>query len=76
MPADRESPLVQATLPPLPCPDRRRLVEQPVPLLLPRQPGEPLVQRVAGREERLLAVQDRRVGAGGIVVAFELPRAQ
>jgi hypothetical protein len=72
MPADRESPLVQAAEPTLAGPDRRRLVEQPVPLLLPRQPGEPLVQRVAGREERLLAVQDRRVGAGGVFMAVEL----
>ena len=41
-----------------------RVVEQAVPLFLPRQPGEAGVQRVVGDEEGFLAVQHRRVGGG------------
>ena len=48
VPANRESPLRQPPLPPLACADRRRLVEQAVPFLLPGQPGELGRQRCPG----------------------------
>jgi hypothetical protein len=49
--------------------DRRRVIEQPGPLLLGGQPRELRTPRVVGREERLLAVQDRSVPARGVIPA-------
>jgi len=62
-PANRESSLRQPPFPPLAGADRRRLVEQPVFLLLLRQPGEPGHQPVARRKECFLSVED-----GGFVL--------
>jgi hypothetical protein len=76
MPADHESPLVEATLPPFPRADGRRLVEQPVFFLLLRQPGKPGIKRVVGRQKGLLAMEDGGVGAVRIVVAVELACAE
>jgi hypothetical protein len=76
MPADRESLFVEATLPSLPGSDRRGVIEQPVLLLLLGEPGEPGMERVVGRQERLLAMEDGRVRAVRIVVAVELARAE
>ena len=45
-------------------------------LLLRRQPGEAVVQRVVGQQEGFLAMQHRRVGAVRVVVAIDLPAAQ
>ena len=44
--------------------------------LLLRQPGEFGVEGMIGCEERLLAVQDRRVRAGGVVDALDLAGPQ
>ena len=41
-------------------------------LLLLRQPGELGVERMIARQKRLLAMQDRRVCAGGVVEAIDL----
>src|SRR5437667_8980731 len=71
-----ESLYPQARLPPGPGSDAGRVGEQAVLLLLPGQPGELPVQRVVGGEERLLAVQDGRVGTPAVVVAVQLARAQ
>ncbi len=76
MPANREAPLHQPHFPPLACADRRRLVEQTVLFLLLGQSGEPGHQRVPGREERFLAVEDGGIGALGVVEAVDLPRPQ
>jgi hypothetical protein len=76
MPAERKPPLLQPPLPSLSRADRRGVIEQPVFLLLLGQPGEPGVERVAGWQERLLAMEDGRVGAVGIVIAVELAGAE
>ncbi len=52
-----------AVSPPLARADRRRLVEQPVFFLLPGQPGEFGQERVPGRKERFLAVENGGIGA-------------
>ena len=76
LPAEGISPLPQPLRPPVPGADRRGLVEQPGPLLLPRQAVELRPSRVAGQQERLLAVRDRRVLAGGVVGALDLAGPQ
>ena len=76
MPAEGISPLPQPLGPAGPRADRRGVVQQPGPLLLPRQPLELPPPRVVGQEERLLAVQDRRVGAGGVIGALDLAGPQ
>jgi hypothetical protein len=76
MAAQNETRLAEPALPAGAGADGRRVVEQAVLCFLLGRAGEFSVERVIGVQERLLAVQDRRVGAGGIVVAFELPRAQ
>ena len=53
-------------LPAVPRADRRRLIQQAGALLLVRQPLELRPQGMVRSEERLLAVQDRRVGAAGV----------
>ena len=47
--------------------DRRGLVQQPGPLLLPGQPLELPPPRVVGQQERLLAMQHRRVRARRVI---------
>src|SRR6266481_2774809 len=76
MPPQRYTRCRQPCLPLGACADRRRLRVEAVLLLLPRQPGELREERVVRRQERLLAMQDRRVVAAGIVVAAELARPQ
>ena len=76
MPAESITPLVQPFGPSGPGPDRRRLLQQPGPLLLVPQALELRPSRVIGQQERLLAVQDRRVRARGIVGALDLAGAQ
>jgi hypothetical protein len=76
MPADRESLFKQPTLPSFPRPDRGRVIEQPVPFLLPGEPGEPGMERVVGWQEGFLAMEDGRVCAVRIVVAIELATAE
>jgi hypothetical protein len=71
-----EAPLAQPRLPTFPRADRRGVVQQAVLFLLLRQSGELGVQGVIARQKRLLAVQDRRVGAGGIIEAIDLASAK
>jgi hypothetical protein len=40
--------------------------------LLPAQPGELGVERMIGRQKRLLAMEDRWIGTGGVVEAVDL----
>jgi hypothetical protein len=56
-------------------PDRRRVVEQTVFFLLLGQPGELGVEGMIGRQERLLAMEDRRVGARCVIEAVDLAGA-
>lgn len=70
MPAQRETSLPQPRLPAGTCADPDRVGQQSVLLFLEREAGELLAQRMLGMEERLLAVQDRRVGALGVLVAL------
>ena len=56
----------------LPCPDRRRVVEQAVLFLLLGQPRELGVEGMIGRQKRLLAMEDRRIRAGGVIEAIDL----
>ncbi len=63
MPPNRESSLRQPPFPPRARADRRRLVEQPVFLFLPGQSGDFGQERVPGRKERFLAVEDGGIGA-------------
>jgi hypothetical protein len=64
MAAQHKARLGQPGLPAFLGPDRRRVVEQTVFFLLLGQPGELGVERTIGRQKRLLAVEDRRIGAG------------
>ncbi len=64
MPAYREPALGQPLFPALAGADQGRVVEQAVLFLLPGQPGEPGCERMAGREEPFLAVED-----GGLVLS-------
>jgi hypothetical protein len=57
-------------------PDRRRVVEQTVFFLLFGQRGELGVERMIGRQERLIAVEDRWIGAGSVVEAIDLAGAE
>ena len=76
MPTKCEAPLAQPRLPTFPRADRRRVIQQTVLLLLLRQSGELGVQGVIARQERLLPMQDRGVGTGGIIEAIDLSSAQ
>ena len=76
MPRQRESPLGRPRQPASPRPDRRRFVEQSMLFLLSCQTRKLAMQRMIGRQKRLLAMQDRRVGALAVVVAIDLPRPQ
>jgi hypothetical protein len=61
----------QAVGPPGPRADRRRLVQKPGALLLAGEPLELRSERVLGPQEGLLAVQDRRVLAPGVIEALD-----
>lgn len=52
------------------------VLEEAVRFFLGGQAGEPGVEGMVRRQEGLLAMQERRIGAGGVVVAVELPRPQ
>ena len=71
MPAEGIAPLPQPLGPAGPRADRRGGVQQPGPLLLARQPLELHPPRVVGQEERLLAVQHRRVRARRVIRALD-----
>jgi hypothetical protein len=60
----------------LPRPDCGGVIEQAVFLLLLGQSRELRVECVIGCEERLFAVEDRRVGAGLIFEAIDLAGAE
>ena len=66
----------EAVGPPGPRADRRRLVQEAGPLLLAGEPLELRSERVVGRQEGLLAMQDRRVLAPGVVDALDLAGPQ
>jgi hypothetical protein len=76
MPAKAKACSAQPILPAIARPDRRRFVEQTVLIFLLGQSGKLGMQRVIGGQERLLAVQDRRVGAGRVFEAVNLAGAQ
>src|SRR4051812_22557748 len=63
MPAKHESPFLQSAQPSFRGSDRGGVIEQPVFLLLLGEPREPGMERVVGWQERLLAMEDRRVRA-------------
>ena len=75
MPAKRKPPFLQPALPSFRGSDRRGVIEQPVLLLLPGEPGESGMHGVVGWQKRLLAMQDGRVRAVRLVVAVKLTRA-
>ena len=62
MATERKARFTQPCFPPVPGPDRRRLIQQPVFFLLFAQAGEPGVERVILGQERLLAMENRWVG--------------
>jgi hypothetical protein len=72
MPTEGVTPLTEAIVPAGTGADRRGLVQQPGPLLPGGQAGELRPPRVVGQQERLLAVQDRRVRARGAIAALDL----
>ena len=76
MAAEREALLGQSGLPALLRPDRRCVVKQTVFLLSLGQPGDLGVEQVIGRQERFLAIEDRRIRAGGVVEAVDLAGAE
>jgi hypothetical protein len=76
MSSQHKTPLGEPGLPAFLGPDRRRVVEQTVFFLLLGQPGELGVKRMIGREECLLAMENRRIPAGGIVEAVDLAGAE
>jgi hypothetical protein len=67
---------VQPGLPAIPRPDRRRVVEQTVFFLLLGQPGELGVEGMIGRQERLLAIEDRWIGTDGVFLPSLYPKAR
>ncbi len=76
MAAEREARGAQRGLPAFPHTDHRRAVKQPMFFLLLAQAGKLGVQRVITRHERLLAVEDQWLGAGGVFQAVDLAAAQ
>jgi hypothetical protein len=68
--------LGQSSPPAFPCADPAGISEQPVLFFLGRQPGEFRVEGMLGVQEQFLPVQDRGIGALGIVVALDLPGLQ
>jgi hypothetical protein len=76
MPTQCVAHQAQAFRPPVSRSDRRSLVQQPGALLLARQPLELRPQGVVGQEESLLAVEDRRIRARGVIAALDLAGAE
>ena len=76
MSSQHKAPLGEAGLPAVLRPDRRRVVEQTVFFLLLSQPGELGMEWMVGRQESLLAMEDRRIRAGGVVEAVDLAGAE
>jgi hypothetical protein len=76
MAAQHKARLGQPGLPAFLGPDRRRVVEQTVFFLLLGQPGELGVEGMIGREECLLAMEDRWISAGGVIEAVNLAGAE
>jgi hypothetical protein len=72
MAAQHKSRGVQPGLPGVFRPDRRRVVEQALFFLLPGEPGELYVEGIIGREECLLAMENRRISAGSLIEAVDL----
>jgi hypothetical protein len=71
MPAEGVAPLAQPLGSSGPGSDRRGPLQQPGLLLLGGQPLELRPPRVVGQQERLLAVQHRRVGARRILATLD-----
>ena len=76
VPLQQEPSLGQPRQPSLPCADFRRVIEQTLLLLLLSKPGEFGMERMIVQQKRLLAVQDRWIGALSIVGAIDLPRSE
>ena len=76
MPAQRKPRLLQLRLPAAARADLRRIIEQSMLLFLGRQSGETGMQRMVGREECLLPVQDGRVGRAAVFEALDLAGAE
>jgi hypothetical protein len=76
MPAKRKAGLAQPSTPSVSRPNRGRVVEQTVFLLLLGQARELGMQRMIGREECLLAMEDRRVCAGFVFEAIDFASAE
>jgi hypothetical protein len=76
MPAKREAGLRQPSPPSILRPNRGRVVEQTMFLLLLGQARKLGVQRMIGREECLLAMENRRIRAGVVFEAIDLARAE
>src|ERR1700745_403082 len=72
MAAEGNATFAQPRLPTVARAARRRVVEEPMLLLLRGQASESDAVRMIGHHERLLAVQDRRIGAVGAVEAIDL----
>jgi len=76
MTAERKARVAQPGIPAFSRADCRRVVEQSVFFLLLAQARELRVERVIARHERFLAVEDRRVRAGGVFQAVDLAGAK
>jgi hypothetical protein len=76
MAAEHKACGAQSGLPAVLRPDRRRVTEQPVFFLLLGQPGELGAEGMIGRQKRLLAMENRRIRAGGIIEAVDLAGAE
>ncbi len=76
MTAEGKAPLGKPGRPAVLGSDRRRFVEQTLFHFLGHQPGEPTVQRMIGRDERLLAMENRRVNTGWVFEAVDRTRAK
>ena len=72
MAAKHKASLGQSGLPAFLRPDRRRVVEQTVFFLLLGQPRELGVERMIGRQECLLAMEDRWVRSGRVIETVDL----
>ena len=76
MSPDGEPARGEPALPAVAGADGGGVVEQAVAFFLAGEAREPGHERMAGRLERFLAMEDRRVGALRVVEAVELPRPQ
>ncbi len=75
-PLSTEASRIQPYLPAFFGPDCRPVVEQTVFFLLLGQPGEFGVEGMIDRAKRLLAVEDRWIGTGGVIEAVDLAGAE